>query len=75
MPIGEPRGESREPTPEAQELAEKLNKLMKEKADIETKLIDPDELGEGEKKALESRKDELDEEIAEIKKSMMEVLK
>ncbi len=75
MPIGEPRGEPREPTPEAQELAENLKKLMEEKADIETKLLHPDELGEGEKKALESRKDELDEEIAKIKERMMEVLK
>ncbi|UZE93006.1 MAG: hypothetical protein IB617_02495 [Candidatus Nealsonbacteria bacterium] len=75
MPIGEPRGESREPTPEAQELAEKLKKLMEEKADIETKLIHPDELGEGKKKALESREDELDEEIAKIKERMEEVLK
>jgi len=75
MPIGEPRGEPREPIPEAQELAENLNKLMEEKADIETKLLHPDELGEGKKEALESRKDELDEEIAKIKERMTEVLK
>ncbi|XOA43067.1 MAG: hypothetical protein ACKKMO_01165 [Candidatus Nealsonbacteria bacterium] len=75
MPIGEPRGEPREPIPEAQELAEKLNKLMGEKADIETKLLYPDELGEGKKEALESRKNELDEEIAKIKERMEEVLK